>query len=259
MKRAALLALLLGAAGCGGSPPTIEERALQPLGDRAELFRDARGLQGADREAFFWLLYRAARRHTVDAQEGSEVDAESITPEFLERRIAQARDAQGYPWAPRDEDAWRRGVLMYRVGTEALSNWHAWWRQDAAVGAKVDEFAKGWASDPDGTLRAVVHYLNAEVLGSRAKRKPRGLPDLDPESCIKEGGGRGTDLAIAAVTLLRAWGVPAVLMRCPLVSGEPVGDAWVGVPGTDIWLKPADTEPASPAYFSYRRGDARIP
>ncbi|MCE9581122.1 MAG: hypothetical protein K8T20_01265, partial [Planctomycetes bacterium] len=47
--------------------------------------------------------------------------------------------------------------------------------------------------------------------------------------------------------------------RCPLVSGEPVGDAWVGVPGTDIWLKPADTEPASPAYFSYRRGDARIP
>ncbi len=259
MKRALLLAVAVFTAGCGGGPASLEERALQPLGDRAEQFRAAAGAEGADREAYWWLLWRAARRHTVNGQEGSTVDVEEITPEFLANRVAQAREVQRYPWAPQDEDGWRRGILMYRVGTEKISNWHAWWRQDEAVRQKVDAFAAGWAGDRDGTMKALLHYLNAEVLGAKAKKVARGLPDLDPESCVKEGGGRGTDLAIAAVTLFRAWGVPAVLMRCPLVNGEAGGDAWVAIPGTDIWLRPADTEPSSPAYFAWRRGDTRLP
>ncbi|KAF0241408.1 MAG: hypothetical protein FD180_4452 [Planctomycetota bacterium] len=256
MRRFLLLACVIS--GCSG-PPTLEERALEPLHARGDAFRDARGLQGADREAFFWLLWRAARRHTVNGQESSTVDVEEVTPEFLERRVAQGREAQEYPWAPRDEGVWRSSVLMYRVGTEALTNWHALWRQDEVVRQRVGEFAAGWAADKDGVLKRLLHYLNAEVLGARAKKKPRGLPDLDPETCLKEGGGRGTDLAIAAITLFRSWGVPAVLVRCPLVGGEAGGDAWVGIPGTDIWMKPADTEPASPSYFAYRRGDRRLP
>ncbi|MEK7470343.1 MAG: hypothetical protein AAB074_23480 [Planctomycetota bacterium] len=259
MKRLLLLALSAAMAGGCSDPPTIEERALEPLGSRADSFRDARGLKGADREAYFWLLWRAARRHTVDAQERSTVDVDEITPEFLERRVAQGREAQDYPWSPRDEAQWRSGVLMYRVGTEALTNWHSAWRQDEAVRQRVGEFAAGWEADREGTLKRLLHYLNAEVLGARARRKPRGLPDLDPATCLKDGGGRSTDLSIAAITLFRSWGIPAALVRCPLVNGEASGDAWVGIPGTEIWMKPADTEPASPAYFAYRRGDARLP
>lgn len=260
MKRAMLL--LAGAvviAGCAGSPASLEDRALEPLGSRADAFRGAGGLEGADRDAFFWLLWRAARRHTVTAQEGSSVDVEEITPEFLSRRVSQAREAQQYPWAPKDEEGWRRGLLMYRVGTEAITDWHAWWRKDEAVRSAVEGFAASWETDREGTLKALLYHLNAVVLGARAKRIARGLPDLDPETCLKDGGGRGTDLAIAAVTLFRAWGVPALLMRCPLVNGEAGGDAWVAIPGTEIWLRPGDTSEVSPAYFSYRRGDRRLP
>lgn len=259
MKRSLLAAGLLALAGCGGGAArSIEERALEPLGDRAGAFR-AVGLEGADREAYFWLLWRAARRHTVTAGGTSTVDAEGITPEFLASRVAQARLVQQYPWAPKDEEEWRRGLLMYRVATEPITDWHAYWGQDAAVADKVRAFATLYADrDHEETLKALLHYLNAEVLGARVKKIARQPPDLDPETCVKQGGGRGTDLAIAAVTLFRAWGIPAVLMRCPLVNGEAGGDAWIGITGTDIWMKPADTAERSPEYFAYRRGDVRL-
>ncbi|MBI2923959.1 MAG: hypothetical protein HYY18_23105 [Planctomycetes bacterium] len=221
------------------------------MGDRAGDFEAAASdLDPRDRDAFYWLLGRAARRYTVDGAERVGSDADSVTPAILVERIRQARETRKFPWAPADEDAWRRGVLMYRVATEAITNWHDFWRSDAEVARRVEGFAMAWPADPDGVLRQLLHYLNAEVLAPRVVRKPRKMPDLDPATCVREGGGRATDLAIAGVCLLRAWGIPAVLVRAPLLNRAISGDAWIGVPGPDLWMRPADTAPLSDGYFS---------
>ena len=204
------------------------------------------------------MLGRAARRYTVDGTERVGADSDSVTPAILAARLRQARETQRFPWAPADEDEWRRGVLMYRVATETITNWHDFWRSDPEVARRVEDFALAWPADPDGVRRQLLHYLNAEVLAPKVARKPRKLPDLDPATCVKEGGGRATDLAIAGVCLLRAWGIPAVLVRAPLLNRGISGDAWIGVLGTDLWMKPADPSPLSDAYFSWRTatGDA---
>lgn len=253
---------VLALAGCASPSLTPGEReALSPLGARAGAFEDAvgeYGLEGADRDAYFWLLRRAAERCVVGAQDRTGPDIRKVTPEALGLRIVQARKAQEWPWAPRDEDAWRRGVLMYRVAAEEITNWYDAFTRDAAVEKRLRELAGGWRADPDGTLRRVVHFLNADVLGARVAHKPRKPPDLSPEECLREGGGRATDLAIAAVSLMRAWGVPAVLVRTPCLVGASAGDAWVHVLGTDIHVRPADRSEIGEAYFRYRRGDPAV-
>jgi len=247
-----LIAAVLG--GCATAPvPEEERRAFEQLGDRADQLRDGGGLEGADREAFFWLVNRAARRHTVGDGQKIGLDLDSARTEWLADRVRRARAAQRWPWAPRDEDTWRRGVLMYRVATEKITDWAAFFLKDAGVAARVDSFSAEYALHPDETLRALIHYLNGEVLGARLRHESRKPPDLDPESCLRVGGGRATDLAVSAICLMRTFGIPAVLVRAPLLAGEPSGDAWIAVIGTPYWIRPADGSPLSDDYFSYRR------
>lgn len=148
---------------------------------------------------------------------------------------------------------------MYRVATEELSDWHAEFAADRQVRSDLEALAAGWDADREGTLRAVIHRLNSGVVAARTAPRQRGLPDMSPGDCLAEGGGRQTDLAIASICLLRTWGVPAILLRAPVLAGEPGGDVWIGILGTDWWIRPGDDAPLDDAYFRYRRSGPLLP
>lgn len=201
------------------------EKVLEHFADSAQKYEAARFLieNMEGKASALYLAYdrngRECRLDNVDitlldqltfSAKPIQIDLESISAEFLIENINLAFEARRrYPWcAALDFNEFCCSVLPYRIKFEPLESWRSYYLEQ--YGALADSLAGAGCS-----LSEVVFFLNEKLGKQYIQVADRIIGDLSFREIEHIGGGTCDDLALNAVQLMRALGIPLQLDLLP--------------------------------------------
>lgn len=168
-------------------------------------------------------------------------DVTAITSAYLIENIDLAFDVwRRYPWC-RDLsfDVFCRKIVPYRVRQEPLDRWRAFYFD--RYKAVADSLAHAGASMPE-----VVFFINSRY-GKDYLQKADKIPgDLSVAQIEQLGGGTCDHLALNAVQVMRAIGIPLDLDILPYhgkVNGGHVYNSFTDEQGRFFYFSPYEREP----------------
>ncbi len=127
------------------------------------------------------------------------------------------------------EEGWNSLVRTYDLKT-------SWKEIDERMGALAKEYGAAAGEKKGEVLMEVVRFLNTEIWQKEGIiYAPSGLQEKTLETLFEDKSGRCSNLTHLSVLMLRAWGIPAALVRVPawartddnhVVAGVRIGGKW---------------------------------
>ena len=174
-------------------------------------------------------------------QQEPEPDLTCITADYLIENIDLAFEVwQKYPWCKQlSFREFCRNILPYRLKQEPLDRWRSYYYTRYKM--TVDSLARAGA-----TMREIVFFFNSQH-GKKYLHDAAKIPgDFSIELIEKLGGGTCDHLALNAVQLMRAVGIPLNLDILPYhgkVNGGHAYNSFTDENGKFFYFSPYEREP----------------